>query len=211
MNLTELQRDALAEMANISASRAAKQLSLLLRDHIEITTPSVEVATFDELTGRLEPMAGGPGLACVYQELSGAIEGRIHLVFHDEGSKSLVHALVGEAVMLTEETLRAYEHEAMTEVGNIIISTFAAMLADLVGTEIRLGIPSYAEGRTRQVLCAGHDPEAGAGEGVIVIETVLRAAEQDVSGAVMVVLRIDSLAHLLRQLDVLVGDHAGAE
>lgn len=206
MNLTALQQDALAEMANISASRAAKQLSVLLRDSIDITVPRVDVANIDELSARLEPMAADPGLVCVYQEFNGELRGRLHLVFHDEGSQSLVHALVGEAVELTDDDLRAYEHEAMTEIGNIIISTFAAMLADLLDTEFRLGIPHYAEGRIEQVLCDLPETasEAGEGNAAIIIETVLRAAGQDISGALMVVLRLHSLEHLLGRLDRLI-------
>ncbi|HKJ75763.1 MAG TPA: chemotaxis protein CheC [Gammaproteobacteria bacterium] len=208
MNLTHLQQDALAEMANISASRAAKQLSVLLRDSIDITVPRVEIARVDELSERVAPMAEDPGLVCVYQEFSGDLRGRLHLVFHDEGSQSLVQALVGEAVTVTDDDLRAYEHEAMTEIGNIIISTFAAMLADLLGTEFRLGVPHYAEGRTEQVLCGLPDPEQGEDKGAIVIETVLRAAEQDVSGALMVVLRLHSLEQLLQRLDGIVADYS---
>ena len=211
MNLTPLQQDALAEMANISASRAAKQLSVLLRDRIEITVPRVDIARLDALSERLAPMAEEPGLVCIYQEFSGELRGRLHLVFHDEGSQSLVHALVGEAVALSDDDLHAYEHEAMTEIGNIIISTFAAMLADLLDTEFRLGVPHYAEGRTEQVLCGLPDELAqgeDGGNAVIVIETLLGAAEQDVSGTLMVVLRLHSLERLLQRLDKLVAEYA---
>lgn len=204
MKLTDLQRDAMAEMANISASRAAKQLSLLLRDTIEINVPQVELYAIDALRRKLEQEKDGHGMACVYQEFSGPIEGRLHLVFHDEGSKALVHALVGEAVMLSEEALRAYEHEAMTEIGNIIISTFGAMLADLLTTEIHLSIPYYVEGNAEEVLCGAHGGEGDEGSVIIVVETVLRAAHQDVSGALMVMLKLHSAEELLARLDRLI-------
>jgi chemotaxis protein CheC len=201
MTLTGIQRDALAEMANISASRAAKQLSILLQDTIEINVPKVEMHPIEEMRRRLQQQKSEHGMVCVYQEFSGSIQGRLHLVFHDEGSKALVHALVGEAITSSEDALRAYEHEAMTEIGNIIISTFGSMLADLLETEIRLSIPHYAEGDAHEVLCGSEGADDEAGNVIIVAETVLRAAHQDISGALMVILRLESAAVLLSQLD----------
>lgn len=197
MNLSELQRDALAEMANISASRAAKQLSQLLEDSIEIRVPEIELLPLSALRRRL--VADEHGMACVYQDLEGALAGRVHLVFHDAGSRALVQALVGQMAQASEAELRAYEHEAMTEVGNIIISTFAAMLADLLKAAIRLTIPYYAEGSVEQLLFA--QPGNGGENVVIVIETMLRAAHRDVSGTLMVVLTMHSAESLLRRLD----------
>jgi chemotaxis protein CheY-P-specific phosphatase CheC len=202
VKLSELQRDALGEMANISASRAAKQLSALLGDSIDITVPRVELLPLPALRERLS--ADGDGtIACVYQALSGVLQGRVHLMFHNRDSKALIHALVGDAGPMLADALREYEHEAMTEVGNIIIATFAAMLADLLGAELRLSLPYYNEGSVEELMFNLPAAEDAALMVVVVIETVLRAAQRDVSGTLMVVLKVHSAEELLSRIDAM--------
>ncbi len=206
MILSELQRDALAEMANISASRAARQLSSLLHDTIDITVPKVELLPMDLLYRRLA--ASGEGhIASVYQDLTGMLGGRVHLMFHDHGSKALIHALIGDVGQMYEAALRECEHEAMTEVGNIIIGTFSAVLADLLSGELRLSLPYYTEGTIAEVL--GNPPEGDGTMVVVVIETVLRAAQRDVNGSVMVVLKVGAAEELLRRIDNMIAQYSG--
>jgi chemotaxis protein CheC len=202
VKLTALQSDALGEMANISASRAAKQLSALLGDSIDITVPRVEMLPLTELRGRLATEDEGT-IACVYQALTGVLQGRVHLMFHNPDSKALIHALVGDAGPMLADALREYEHEAMTEVGNIIIATFAAMLADLLGAELRLSLPHYSEGSVEELMFSRAAAEDAALMVVVVIETVLRAAQRDVSGTLMVVLKVNSAEELLARIDAM--------
>ncbi len=208
MKLTDLQRDALGELANISASRAAKQLSLLLSDTIDITVPRVEILPLPELRERLT--ADGDGtIASVYQVLSGALQGRVHLIFHNRDSKALIHALICEAGPMLAEALREYEHEAMTEVGNIIIATFATMLADLVGAELKLSLPYYTEGTVEELLFRLPVADEVEEMVVVVIETVLHAAQRDVSGTLMVVLKVNSAEELLARIDAMLQQFGG--
>ena len=208
MKLTDLQRDALGELANISASRAAKQLSLLLSDTIDITVPRGEILPLPELRERLT--ADGDGtIASVYQVLSGALQGRVHLIFHNRDSKALIHALICEAGPMLAEALREYEHEAMTEVGNIIIATFATMLADLVGAELKLSLPYYTEGTVEELLFRLPVADEVEEMVVVVIETVLHAAQRDVSGTLMVVLKVNSAEELLARIDAMLQQFGG--
>ena len=208
MKLTDLQRDALGELANISASRAAKQLSLLLSDTIDITVPRVEILPLPELRERLT--ADGDGtIASGYQVLSGALQGRVHLHFHNRDSKALIHALICEAGPMLAEALREYEHEAMTEVGNIIIATFATMLADLVGAELKLSLPYYTEGTVEELLFRLPVADEVEEMVVVVIETVLHAAQRDVSGTLMVVLKVNSAEELLARIDAMLQQFGG--
>lgn len=208
MKLTDLQRDALGEMANISASRAAKQLSLLLSDSIDITVPRVEIVPLPELRERLN--ADGDGtIASVYQVLSGALQGRVHLIFHNRDSKALIQALICDAGPMLADALREYEHEAMSEVGNIIIATFATMLADLVGAELKLSLPYYTEGTVEELLFRQPVDDDMEKLVVVVIETVLHAAQRDVSGTLMVVLKVNSAEELLARIDAMLQQFGG--
>lgn len=208
MKLSELQRDALGEIANISASRAAKQLSILLGDSIDITVPRVDMLLLPALCEKLMAEGEMP-IASVYQALSGALQGRVHLIFHNRDSKALIHALVGDAGPMLAEVLREYEHEAMTEVGNIIIATFASMLADLLDAELRLSLPYYSEGSVEELLFLQTVPAEMAEMVVVVIETVLHAAQRDVSGTLMVVLNVNAAEELLARIDAMLQQFEG--
>jgi len=206
--LTDLQRDALAEMANISASGIASQLSLLLRDTITIRVPTARMVPLRWLREQIEPNSGGSDTGCVYQALSGSFDGRIYLLLHDEHSRSLLHALVGDVTTGTEYAdLQAYEHEAMTEIGNIIISSFAAMMIELLNSELELSMPAYLEGSTRQLLfMSGAEPIDEDQPSVIVIDTELHATERQVSGSLLLILRLLPVTALLQRLDAMMAE-----
>ena len=64
--MTPAQHDALSEIANIGASRSAKQLSLLLDDEIYLSVPEVAIVSVAELPGAIG-VAVTDDVACVYQ------------------------------------------------------------------------------------------------------------------------------------------------
>ena len=51
--LTESEKDAVGEISNISMGTAATTLSSLLSQKVNITTPKVEVATWDDYQGNM--------------------------------------------------------------------------------------------------------------------------------------------------------------
>ena len=52
--LTESEKDAVGEISNISMGTAATTLSSLLSQKVNITTPKVEVATWDDLSSKYD-------------------------------------------------------------------------------------------------------------------------------------------------------------
>ena len=49
--LTELERDALTEIINIGVSRAAKNLSRMVKDQVHLSVPRTEFMTRDQAVG----------------------------------------------------------------------------------------------------------------------------------------------------------------
>lgn len=195
MQLTPAQHDALSEIANIGASRSAKQLSLLLDDEIHLSVPEVAIVSVPEL-----PEAIGidvtDDVACVYQDMSGCLTGKARLIFHTQESRVLVQMLVGSVPILTGISMQIYEHEAMKELGNIIISVCISTMTDILGKETRLAIPMYREGVFEEIV-----EEDSGNAGVLVMKTALTAGRRGISGVLIVTMSLPDIIDLLKSLD----------
>ena len=200
MELDELERDALRELANVGLSRAATQLSELLNDHIEMTVPLVQVVPYDQVTQalQLDPHAM---VAAVWQSFSGQSEGTSILMFPSEDSKNLVRALVGPSMLgAGEDDLRGIEHEAMMEIGNIIITSGMAVIADMLGQEVRMSLPGYMEGNLPDIMAQRSWDNAGREMQAIIMITHLKAAQREIEGRMVMLMSVDSVQVLFERL-----------
>lgn len=193
--MTPAQHDALSEIANIGASRSAKQLSMLLDDEIYLSVPEVAIVSVAELPGAIG-VAVTDDVACVYQDMSGCLTGKARLIFHTHESRMLVQMLVGSVPVISGISMQIYEHEAMKELGNIIISVCISTMTDMLGKETRLAIPMYCEGVFEEII-----EEDSSNAGVLVMKTVLTAGRRGISGALIVTLSLPDIIDLLKSLD----------
>ena len=188
MLLSDAQRDVLTELGNIGISRAARQLSALLNEAIRITVPSVELCTTVEaiqlLAGNNNEKSGE--LACVYQRMSGDLAGRIALLLPARDSHLLFQDLLGRYAPLQGLDLRTYEHEAMTEIGNILISSCVSAMADMLGLRIDVSVPRFAEASAQDLF---DDSAAdGSDQPALLIRARLNADQRDIEGSILLML-----------------------
>ncbi len=184
MHLSDAQRDVLTELGNIGISRAASQLSMLLNEPIRIAVPRVELCTASEAGRYLENNSGE--LACVYQRMSGELNGRIALLLPSRGSQLLFQELLGHAAPLHALDLRAFEHEAMTEIGNILISSCVSAMADMLELRIDVSVPRYAEATAQDLF---NDAALDRAEPpALLIHTELTAARRGLEGRILLML-----------------------
>jgi chemotaxis protein CheC len=200
MKLTAEQTDALSEIANIGASKAAKQLSLLLKDTVEMSIPRISVGTRREA---LALLAVGPSddTAAVFQRASGLLNAEVALLFHSQESRELVQALVGSDVPLDDVDMSAFEHEAMTEIGNIIVSACISTIADLLGGRVSLTIPVYVEGSFSDIWHQLEGGDSGQPRYMLVMGTKMNAVKRNVNGSLIITFSLDDLNSLLTQIN----------
>ena len=190
MHLPHAQRDVLAELGNIGISRAARQLSLLLGEPIRIAVPEVEMMTADEAVHRLE--LAGSQIACVYQRMSGDLAGRIALLLPSRDSHLVFQGL----------DLRAYEHEAMTEIGNILISSCVSAMADMLELRIDVSVPRFAEASAADLF--NDDTTDHAGQPALVIHAHLTAAQRELDGMILLMLSAAAADKVMRAVQALI-------
>lgn len=200
LQLTEAQRDALTELGNIGISRAARQLSVLMNEPIRIAVPRVELCTAEEAARQLDPQGGS--LACIYQRMSGELVGRIALLLPTRDSHLLFQNLLGSSAALQGLDLRAYEHEAMTEIGNILISSCVSAMADMLNMRIDVSVPHFAEASAQSLL--GDAGEVGPGQPALLIHARLTAAERELEGAILLLLSAAAAERVMQAIQTLI-------
>lgn len=194
--VSEMQRDALGEIFNIGVGRAAESLSMIVKEEIELSAPTVLLLSPDEVQSNLLG-ADMKQLSLVSQEFHGPFDARAMLVFPEKNALVIVGHMLGEAV--PPEELSEYEQEAMCEVGNIILNACISALADLFGVEFEGTLPEYqyADRHTLDLI-GSMDGDVPV---VLVVQIDLIIKQQCVQGHLMFLLSVSSLQELMDSID----------
>jgi chemotaxis protein CheC len=129
---TDLQLDALRELANIGSGTAGTALSLLLGCPIELSVPSasaLELADAVEAAGAPEAMVWG-----VVVPVTGDVDATALLVVSEADAGTICDMLGVEAETDTGRS-------ALGEIGNIMVSSYVGALATMTGFELDLRPP----------------------------------------------------------------------
>src|SRR6478735_8192123 len=136
--LTDLERDALAELSNIAMARAASSLRQMIKNEVLLAVPSVDILTSEAATS-LVAKPDNPKLVAVRQDFAGAFSGRALLIFPERNSLELVREVVGRELPL--EDIVDLEDEALAETGNIILNSWVATIANLLKSALKMSLP----------------------------------------------------------------------
>ena len=141
--LSELELDALTELVNIGVSRAAASLGAMVGEQVLLSVPSVVIVS----RSRAAELLGGTRqdlLVAVRQAFHGDVSGRVLLIFPEKNSLELVRAVAGERLSL--EDILELEHEALAEIGNIILNACIATVANLLERSLTMSLPEIIRG-----------------------------------------------------------------
>ena len=142
-SLSELELDALTELVNIGVSRAAASLGAMVGEQVLLSVPSVVIVS----RSKAADLLGGTRqdlLVAVRQAFHGDVSGRALLIFPEKNSLELVRAVAGERLSL--EDILDLEHEALAEIGNIILNACIATVANLLERSLTMSLPEIVRG-----------------------------------------------------------------
>lgn len=141
--LSEIEHDALAEIANMGVSRAAASLRQLVGEQVLLSVPSVEIVT-RQAASKLVERGNSKRLVGVQQLFEGPFAGKALLIFPESQSLELVRSIVGDEHSL--EDVIDLEQEALAEIGNIILNGCLATIANVLRRTMRMSLPSIVRG-----------------------------------------------------------------
>src|SRR4051812_45423270 len=141
--LSEVEQDAIAEIANMGVSRAATSLRQMVGEEVLLSVPAVRTVTRQE-AARLVEQGSTPKLVAVQQSFEGPFSGRALLIFPETHSLELARSIVGSEDSL--EDVIDLEQEALAETGNIILNGCLATIANTLNRPMRMSLPSVVRG-----------------------------------------------------------------
>lgn len=166
--LSDLQRDALREVANIGAAHAATALSLMTATRIMISVPRITVAALAELA----PMISRSNelIALVPMEMTGSLTGHTILAFPLPTARRLASLMLTCAVPESDE-LSPLESSALTEAGNILAGAYMTALSEFMNMTLLPSPPSLTVGPAREALAETAWATGHTGGYVFCVET----------------------------------------
>jgi chemotaxis protein CheC len=194
--LSELQMDALTEIFNIGAGRAASSLSEIVGDEVKLSVPRVQLYQSSEINAEVLSL-NSPRVGAVKQSFSGPFNADAMLLFTEERAMEIVHDMMGSQVGIEE--IAEFEEEAMCELGNIILNACLSSMADILKLTLDSSLPAYSVGETdtilRQIISEANQP-------VMLVLHIDLAIEKRLSqGYLVFLLSSSSLRELLIHID----------
>jgi chemotaxis protein CheC len=197
MDLTDDERDALTELANLGVGRAAASLSRMVSEPIRLSVPAVAMLTREEAACAIEARDHAR-LVAVRQHFTGSFSGHALLLFPETNSLELIRAVVGPQPSLEE--IADLEEEAMAEVGNVILNGYLATVANLLHQQLEISLPDVLRGSSRAILDVPEcGPEPSVAESVLFLYIDFTIGERGIRGYIAVMMNFPSL-EALRQL-----------
>jgi len=138
-----MELDALTELVNIGVGRAAASLASMVGEQVLLSVPSVMIVSRAQAAGMIGETSEDL-LVAVRQAFHGEVSGRALLIFPEKNSLELVRAVAGEQLSL--EDILELEHEALAEIGNIILNACMATVANLVQRSLTMSLPEIIHG-----------------------------------------------------------------
>jgi chemotaxis protein CheC len=192
-NYTEMQLDALRELANIGSGTASTALSSMIGRSIDVSVPNARVLSFADAVD-----AAGPAEATVTSvviPIFGDMDALVLLVFNDHDAEALCGLLGVEA--RTEWGL-----SALGEVGNILGTSYVTALGQMTGLEMEPRPPQTATDMLSAIVATVLAAGAGASDVALMLDSDLIVEGESCSLSFMLVPEENGVNELLVRLGV---------
>lgn len=188
--------DVLKEIGNIGSGNAVTALANLLSKKIYMSVPKVRIIDFKDIAtilGEEELIVG------IYLNLKEDIEGNIMFTIDMKSATNLLKMLLDREV----EELDEISISALSEVGNILSSSYVNALSELTGLKIAVSVPSIAIDMAGAILSVPAIQFGLISDKVLFIETVFEEGDNQVKGNLFLLPNIESFQKILSLLGVL--------
>jgi chemotaxis protein CheC len=195
MILDELALDALTEIFNLGVGQAADAFSQIAGDTVLLTVPTVRIMSHGQVEPELDAR-GATNVSAVRQRYSGAFNTEAVLMFPAERSLQLVQMMVGAELPLDQ--LAEMEQEALSEVGNILLNSVMASVADALKIQLDGSLPTVENSQVGGIF----KPDTTLGGSVMLVDIQFEVASREVTGLLAFMLDVGSentLAQLIQR------------
>lgn len=195
--------DVIREIGSIGTGNAATALSGLLSEQVRMTVPEIDIKGFNEaieVLGEPEDV-----IAAVMVRMSEDVEGIMLFILRLEFVNEILDSILGKRIEDYSE-LEEMEISALTEVGNIMISSYTNALSGLAGMNIALSVPAIAVNMLGGILAVPMAEMGYETDKLMMINGKLIIRDQKHDSTILMLPNIESLNKLMEKL---VGSYGG--
>jgi len=196
-NLNSMMIDVLKEIGNIGSGNAVTALATMLAKRVDMKVPRVRIMDFKdvaEVLGGEEELVAG-----IYLNLGSDVEGNIMFILDIDSALNLTNMLLnGE-----DDKLDDIAMSALSEVGNILASSYVNSLSALTDLKITVSIPSLAIDMAGAILSVPAIQFGFIADQVLFIETIFQEGNNFVKGNLFLLPDMNSFEKILSSLGVL--------
>ncbi len=198
-DLNEVQLDILKEIGNIGQGNAASALSNLLNEYINIAVPDINILDFNEVVNFL----GGPEnlavglLVGLSKDINGMMLCIMQKPFIDHMLSNTFSKKVDSLLDLNEMDV-----SFVTEVGNILASSYVNAISSMTGIETALSVPTLSIDMVGAILSVPAVQFAQIGDRVLFIDDSFIIGETQIKSNMILVPELHSLGTLFSKLGV---------
>jgi chemotaxis protein CheC len=206
-SFNHLQLDAIREVGNIGTGNAATALSKLLSCMIDMDVPQADLVSIYSLSDYYGN-ADTP-IAAVFVRSLGDFGCSLIFIQNEEDAGLMVDLLLQQQFgQIPPDFPQEMIDSALSEVGNIILSTFLNAVNLLIGVEHQISVPGVAHDMLASILDVVASIFGQMGDMALVVNTELRVggsgeSKRNISGNIVMLPDPDALELLLRKLQVL--------
>lgn len=197
--LNDMELDILKEIGNVGQGNAASALSSVLNEKINIAVPNIKILDFNEVVNFL----GGPENIAIglLVGLSDKINGMMLCIMQKPFVKHMIKAVfdkdVDELISLSEMDM-----SFVTEIGNILISSYINAISSMTGLNIQLSVPQHSVDMVGAILSVPAVEFAQIGDKVLFIDDSFIIGDSEIQSNMILVPELNSLSTLFAGLGV---------
>ncbi len=136
-NLDEMEKDMMGEISNISMGTAATTMSSLVNQKVDITTPNVSIAYWDDLVGQYDR-------PCVFLQISyrEGLSGNNVLILKENDVKIIADLMMGGDGTNISDPLGELHLSAISEAMNQMMGSASTSLSSMLNMKIDISPPT---------------------------------------------------------------------
>ena len=175
-NLNLMDIDMLKEVANIGTGNAATSLSSLVNQRITMSVPTVKMPEFKNLP---DIIGGADALICgLLVGISGDINGMMMYLMTEKSACALAKEIMGREKNSFVE-FEDIDYSMLTEIGNILTSSYLTALSQLMNYKINQSVPSLSVDMSGAILSVPAIEFGRVADKVLFIESTFKQISSD--------------------------------
>jgi len=199
LELNDLHIDVLKEIGNIGAGNAATSLSAMLSKRIDMNVPEVSLLNYNDV---IESIGGAENIIVgILVSFEGDIDGVILFLLKKEFVHLILNSLLGTELKSFEE-ISEMEMSALSEIGNIMVSSYVNSISSLTNMKIEITVPSLNIDMSGALLDAVTAEFSEAADRVIFIKEKYFCQDETVYSHMLLLPSMTSLGILLKRFGI---------